>query len=92
MLPADNPQGAEQAAARFADPRARHYWDGERQFSRRLGAGLGVNPAWDIYLAYAPGDAELLSPRFWMHQLPIEHGQRLDSEAWRSAVKQMLRS
>src|SRR2546422_4737181 len=90
MLPPDDVRAAEQAAARFAEPRARHYWDGEKRLARRLGQALGVDPAWDIYLAHASGDVDVLAPRFWMHQLPIEHGTRLDADIWRQQLQQLL--
>jgi|SRR5438132_8070975 len=91
MLPPDDVRAAEQAAARFAEPRARHYWDAGRQLSERLGAALGVDPAWDLYLTYAPGRADIASPRFWMHQLPIEQGTRLDGDLWRRRIGELLR-
>ena len=39
MLPADNKRAARAAARRFADERARHYWDADRC----LAGALGVN-------------------------------------------------
>src|SRR3989442_1428194 len=80
MLPTDDVPAAEQAAAHFVERRARHYWDGEKHLARRLGSALGVDPAWDLYLAHASGDVDVVAPRFWMHQLPIEHGTRLNAD------------
>ena len=76
MLPPDDEATAEAVAARFAEPRALHYWDGERRLARELGEalrisgddsiGAGAAPgfAWDVYLAYPRGAAALDTPAF----------------------------
>ena len=62
-------------ATRFVpDERARHFWDGEGQLMRAYTQTFSLSePAWDLYLLYAPGttwDDELPPmPYFWMHQL-----------------------
>ncbi len=101
VLPPDN-RAAEAAAERFADPRAVHYWDGERQLAQRLGKALGISAkesigveggtglAWDVYLAYERGAADLFSPKFWMHQLGVTHAPRLDAAAFRAQVQGLL--
>jgi len=102
MLPADDEAAARAAAGRFADPRAQHYWDGERHLSRRLAqalaidtrrsAGAGDDPpfAWDIYLAYQRGNADITAPDFWMHQLAVDHAPRLDAAVWQNHINSML--
>ncbi len=103
MLPADDvPAAATAAAERFAEPRAGHYWDGQRQLARSLGEALGISArqslaveggtglAWDVYLAYARGAAELSRPAFWMHQLGLTHAPRLDVAAFRQRVEELL--
>ena len=102
MLPPDGETAAAAAAARLREPRARHYWDGERALARELatalrisardsiGAGEGPGFAWDIYLAYARGAAALGSPAFWMHQLGVTHAPILDPPAFRREVRQLL--
>ena len=102
MLPPDSVEAAAAASARFAEPRALHYWDGERRLARELGAalrissrdsiGAGSGPgfAWDVYLAYARGAADLSAPALWMHQLGVQDAPRLDAEAFRSGVERLL--
>ena len=103
MLPPDDQAAAEAAAERFAEPRAAHYWDGERQLAQRLGESLGISAqeslaagsgsglAWDVYLAYERGESDLFRPSFWMHQLGVTHAPRLDAAAFRQQVEGLLR-
>ena len=103
MLPPDDRAAAEAAAERFAEPRAAHYWDGERQLAQRLGESLGISAqeslaagsgsglAWDVYLAYERGESDLFKPNFWMHQLGVTHAPRLDTAAFRQRVEGLLR-
>ena len=102
MLPPDGQPAAATAAERFADPRATHYWDGERRLAHELGealrissrdsigAGSGPGLAWDVYLAYRRDAAALEAPAFWMHQLGVTHAPKLDPQAFRSGVKRLL--
>ena len=102
MLPPDDEAVADAVAAHFAEPRALHYWDGERRLARELGealrisghdsigAGSGPGFAWDVYLAYARGAADLRAPAFWMHQLGVQNAPRLDAEAFRQQVEELL--
>ena len=102
MLPPDGEAAAAAAAQRFAEPRARHYWDGERTLAREMatalrisardsiGAGDGPGFAWDVYLAYPRGAVGLTRPAFWMHQLGVSHAPRLDAEAFRLGVERLL--
>ena len=103
MLPPDNIAAAEVAAEGLTDPRAAHYWDGERQLANRLGKSLGITAqqslaaeggsglAWDVYLAYERGASDLFRPSFWMHQLGVTHAPRLDTAAFRQRVEGLLR-
>ena len=102
MLPPDSAEAAAVAAERFAEPRASHYWDGERALARAMaealrisardsiGAGDGPGFAWDIYLAYARGAAALEAPAFCMHQLAVPNAPRLDAERFRQRVEELL--
>jgi hypothetical protein len=102
MLPPDGEAAAAIVAERFAEPRASHYWDGERALAREMGqalrisardsigAGDGPGFAWDVYLAYGRGAVDLTRPAFWMHQLGVTHAPRLDAEAFRSGVERLL--
>ena len=102
MLPPDDEAAADAVAAHFAEPRALHYWDGERRLARELATALGISPhdsigagegpgfAWDVYLAYPRGAPDVRNPSFWMHQLGVTHAPRLDAEAFRSWVERLL--
>ena len=102
MLPADNEQTALAAEQRFAEPRATHYWDGERHLARCMSPPLGIDSrpeaapgdvkefAWDVYLAYRRGAKEIEHPDFWMHQLKVEHAPRLDADELRGRVQKLL--
>src|SRR3990170_7202873 len=102
MLPPDDEPAAAAAAARFAEPRASHYWNGERALARELakalpisardsiGAGDGPGFAWDVYIVYPRGAVDLTHPALWMHQLRVTHAPRLDGEAFRQQVQRLL--
>jgi hypothetical protein len=102
VLPPDDRAAAEAAAERLAEPRARHYWDGERRLAQRLGESLGISAkeslgveggaglAWDVYLAYERGASDLFRPAFWVHQLGVTHAPRLDAVAFRRQVEELL--
>jgi hypothetical protein len=104
MLPADDEESAKVAAARFAEPRAKDYWDGERHLSRRLATALGIDSrpsmgdadepafAWDVYLAYRRGPADIERPEFWMHQLAIEDAPRFEADMWQRRVRALIES
>ncbi len=101
MLPPDD-EAAAAAAERFAEPRASHYWDGERTLARMLGealrisardsigAGDGPGFAWDVYMVYPRGAVDLTRPAFWMHQLGVTHAPRLDAAAFNRSVSALL--
>ena len=101
MLPPDAAAAAA-AAERFAEPRASHYWDGERTLARMLGealrisardsigAGDGPGFAWDVYMVYPRGAVDLTRPAFWMHQLAVTHAPRLDPAAFNRSVSALL--
>ena len=103
VLPPDNIDAARAAVERFAEPRAAHYWDGERQLAQRLGESLGITAreslgaeggsglAWDVYLAYERGASDLFRPSFWMHQLGVTHAPRLEAAVFRQRVEGLLR-
>ncbi len=100
MLPPDN-EAAAGAAARTL-PGAEHFWDGDRRLATEMaqslditaGESLGVDGgqglAWDVYLAYGRGDADIRKPPFWMHQLALTHTPRLDPDEFRRRVERLL--
>ena len=104
VLPPDDLAAAEAAAGAITDPRAAHYWDGERSLAHRLAEALsisakesigvegGAGVAWDVYPAYGRGNADLMRPDFWMHQLAVTHAPRLDAEVFRQRVEELLRA
>ncbi len=98
VLPPDNIDAARAAVEGLPEPRAAHYWDGERQLAQRLGESLRITAqqsraglAWDVYLAYERGASDLFRPRFWMHQLGVTHAPRLDTATFRQRVEDLLR-
>ena len=98
VLPPDNIDAARAAAEGLTEPRAAHYWDGERRLAQRLGESLGITAqqslaglAWDVYLAYERSESDLFRPSFWMHQLGVTHAPRLDTAAFRRRVEGLLR-
>ncbi|MEX0801566.1 MAG: hypothetical protein WD379_10160 [Dehalococcoidia bacterium] len=102
VLPPDNLDEAKAIAATIPDPRAAHYWDAGRALGRRMGEALGISAqesigvsgghglAWDVYLAYARGDADVWRPDFWMHKLAVQHAPRLDGAGFRRRVERLL--
>ncbi len=92
------PTGPKSRLSVLTEPRATHYWDGERQLAQRLGESLGITAqqslaglAWDVYLAYERGASDLFKPAFWMHQLGVTHASRLDTAAFRQRAEGLLR-
>lgn len=72
-----------QASRELPDPRARHYWDGDRQLMDGYEQVLGISePAWDVFLVYGPdarwdGDVPP-APAYWAHQLGTRERPRVD--------------
>lgn len=103
MVPSDTRERAVSAAERFAEPRAAHYWDGGRLLAARMARALAIGAresigvdgeqgfAWDVYLAYGRGAADLEHPNFWMHQLQVSHAPRLDAADFHRRVADLLR-
>jgi len=97
MLPGDTFEAAAAVATRLREPRAKHYWDGDRRLGRRLGDALSIPPeaqgggiAWDVYLLYGRGAKDIAAPGFWMHQLALTQAPRLDAEEFRRRVVELL--
>ncbi len=102
VLGADDREAAVRAAGERDHPAARHYWDADGAFAPALATPLGLAPAetptprfplaiaWDVYLAYPPGDHDLFAPSSWMHQLPTKKAPRLDAAAFHRTVEALL--
>ncbi len=94
MLMTDLERTVPDATKLLPDKRVIHYWDGEKKLGEAYKSVLGIDQtAWDVYLLYPP-DAEWKEqppkPSFWMHQLGVEEGQKLDGEILASEVKKLL--
>ncbi len=79
MLPDDTEEAARSAARTLVDPRAQHYYDGERRVGRAVAESLGGQGevAWDMYLFYGPGQEwGEVPPR------PVEWAHQLATDAW----------
>lgn len=82
-IPGDSLATARLAAARFPDPRIRHFWDEGWAFGRQVGRLLKLpgefgkpgdfGPGWDVFLLYdrdaAWSAGGLPRPATWMHTL-----------------------
>jgi hypothetical protein len=70
------------ASSYVADPRARHFWDGEGLVGQQYQHQLELSePAWDVFFLYGPdarweGDLPPW-PEHWMHQLGTAERPRL---------------
>ena len=98
ILRTDDEPSSRKAATIFPDSHVRNYWVEARDlgvlFQEPL--GLTTEPAWDVYLVYAPGvewtDPVPPPPTFFMHQLGgrLPDGQQLDGAVLRETVQDML--
>lgn len=85
------------ATTTVPDARSRHFWDGEglllRAYNHVLDLPFAVD-AWDVYLIYGPDarwdSAVPPTPSFWMHQLTLAKGPRLDPEQFGQELARML--
>lgn len=95
----DNEERADAVrATRFLDdPRTTHFWTDDDRLAEAFSGVLGLpeeEPAWDVYLLYAPGqtwDDQPPEPRLTMHvgrSLPEE--QRLHGPTLAGAVRDVL--
>ena len=78
------------ATSLVADPRARHYWDGQMLVGSAYQPVLGTGaPAWDVWLLFDKdamwrGDS-LPRPAWWEHQLRSGPSElMLDPDRWAS--------
>jgi hypothetical protein len=102
VLDGDNREAAIGAADARQHPAAKHYWDGEARFALRMAGPLGLTPAetisprfadpvaWDVYLAYPPGDHDLDRPAHWTHQLRTAKAPTLDPAAFGREIEALL--
>jgi hypothetical protein len=83
ILMTDSETSARRAVSLLPDPRVRHYWTDAPSLGLlyQEPIGLRAEPAWDVYLVYAPGatweeGALPPAPDWFMHQL----GDRLPED------------
>jgi len=75
ILRTDDARGARKATTILPDPRVRHYWTPGQEVGEMFQAPLRLKgePAWDVYLVYAPGvewkGTNPPKPATFMHQL-----------------------
>lgn len=86
------------AAALLPDPRARHYWDGDRVVGGRYADVLGLDEAaWDVWLLFGRDvtwqDAEgVPEPTWWEHQLEsLPDSLHLDPDRFARKAEAILR-
>jgi hypothetical protein len=94
----DSRDAAQEATALVPDRRARHFWDGSGQLSKRYAKIVELpgkrDFAWDVYFVFGP-KAEWTdnppAPDFWMHQLGgRDTGNLLDGGKFREAIVKQL--
>ena len=97
ILPDDHHAAAANSSALVSDVRTVQFWDEGRVLSPLFAHVLGLPqdwPAWDVYLAYAPGarwDVSPPAPAFWQHQLgDLTTAPRLDGDVFAAQLRELL--
>lgn len=98
ILKTDDERSARKAVTLFPDKRVKHYWVHSRAVGKlfQLPIDLEGEPAWDVYIVYAPGIVwegdTPPEPTFFMHQLRgrLPDDQRLDGSKLRDVVEKIL--
>ena len=79
------------------DPRVQHYWTDDQRVGEMFQSPLGLKdePAWDVYLVYAPGilwrGSTPPKPTYFMHQLGgLPTSRRLDGEVLATKLRELL--
>jgi hypothetical protein len=96
MVMTDFERSVPDATKLLPDERVIHYWDPEKKLGEAYKPVLDLKQTvWDVYLLYPP-DAEWKEqppkPVYWMHQLGVEAGQKLNGEILAGEVKKLLES
>ena len=94
MLWTDGKGVLPQATKRFADPRVRHYSDGERKLVAEYSRVLEIDESpWDVYLLFdrnAEWKDRAPKPVFWMDRLGLEKGTPCDGMKLGQKVRELL--
>ena len=108
ILPKDGVDALEDSSEMVKDEwRALQFWDPNAESGKRIKKLLDlkiVNPAWDIYMLYAPGvkweNNTAPTPSYWMHQITFMPGGaderrygalRLDTKRLRQEIETRLK-
>lgn len=97
ILRSDTEASAKRAPSLLPDPRVAHFWVASRDVGRMFqpAIALKTEPAWDVYLVYAPGvrwgDAVPV-PDYFQHQLSgrLPKEQRLDGAVLVARLREFL--
>lgn len=98
ILKTDDERASRKAVTLFPGERVKNYWVHTRAVGElfRPAINLEGEPAWDVYLVYAPGilweDDTPPEPTFFMHQLRgrLPDDQRLDGSKLRDGIAKIL--
>lgn len=93
-LASDEERVVSEATKYLPDKRVRHFWDGDEVLKKAYSPVLGLDgPAWDVYLAYdrnATWKDAPPAPQYWMHQLRLAPGLRLDGDTFAAEINKLL--
>jgi hypothetical protein len=102
ILNSDAESSIPDSLKRMPDRRVSHHWDGQTELVEVYKPILPTQQektgkyfkAWDVYLLF-PFDAEWKdkppAPSYWMHQLPLDPGRRLNGDALAAEVRNLLK-
>jgi hypothetical protein len=94
ILKTDDERSSRKATILFPDDRVSHYWVNNKDVGRLFQGAIDLvsEPAWDVYLVYAPGirweGKEPPRPTYFQHQLGgrLPADQRLDGPKLAEAI------
>ena len=97
ILKTDDERSSRQATTLFPDDRVSNYWVDTRAVGRLFQAPieLTTEPAWDVYLLYAPGvvweEDGPPRPNYFMHQLGgrLPDDRRLDGAKLAATIEEV---
>ncbi len=95
ILKTDDERSSRKATILFSDDRVSHYWVNTKDVGRLFQGAIDLvsEPAWDVYLVYAPGirweDEKPPRPTYFQHQLGgrLPPEQRLDGSKLAQAIE-----
>ena len=96
MLGEETEEDAPTGAVFLNDHRSRHYWTGVHTLAEMLQEPIGLEdePAWDVFLVFAPGavwgDRPPVPDYYMHHGKPLPEERRLNGVELREQVRRML--